>query len=70
MMIIAPNADVSLTGSYEINGTVIAEKFEMSGGTSLKYPAINTTGDPFRSTAPAADPEPEDIISSEPIIEN
>ena len=70
MMLIAPNAAVSLAGSYSINGTVIAKTFEMGGGTSLSYQAIDTTGFPFGSTAPAADPEPEDIISSEPIIEN
>ena len=70
MMLIAPNAAVTLTGSYSINGTVVAKTFEMGGGTSLSYQAINTTGFPFGSTAPAADPEQEDIISSEPIIEN
>lgn len=70
MMLIAPNAAVSLTGSYSINGTVVAKTFEMGGGTSLSYQAINTTGFPFGSMAPAADPEPEAIISSEPIIEN
>ncbi|CZQ91728.1 PilX N-terminal domain-containing pilus assembly protein [Trichococcus collinsii] len=70
MMLIAPNAAVTLTGSYSINGTVVAKTFEMGGGTRLSYQAINTTGFPFGSTAPAADPEQEDIISSDPIIEN
>lgn len=70
MMLIAPNAAVSLTGSYSINGAVIAKTFEMGGGTSLSYQSIDTTGFPFGSTTPAADPDPEDIISSEPIIEN
>ena len=71
MMLIAPNAEVSLTGSYSINGTVIAKTFEMGGGTrSVLSSPSDTTGFPFGSTAPAADPEPEDIISSEPIIEN
>lgn len=71
MMLIAPKAAVSVIGSYSINGTVIAKTFKLEGGrASLKYAAINTTGFPFGSTAPAADPEPEAIISSEPIIEN
>ena len=69
MMLIAPNGNVTLSNAA-INGTVIAEKFEMANdGASLKYAAINTTGFSFGSTAPAADPEPEDIINSEPIIE-
>jgi hypothetical protein len=38
-------------------------------GASLKYAAINTTGFSFGSTAPAADPKPEDIISAGAIIE-
>jgi Tfp pilus assembly protein PilX len=70
MMLIAPNAAVTLKEGYSIQGTVIANEFNMSGGASLKYAAINTTGFPFGSAAPAADPEPKDIISSEPIIEN
>lgn len=70
MMLIAPNADVSLTGSYSINGTVIAKTFKMEGGTSLFYKDLDKTGFPFGMTTPAADPDPEDIISSEPIIEN
>ena len=70
MMLIAPNAAVTLKEGYSIQGTVIANEFNMSGGASLKYAAINTTGFPFGSSAPAADPEPEDIISSGAIIEN
>lgn len=70
MMVIAPNGNVTLSNAA-INGTVIAEKFEMANdGASLTFAAVNTTGFPFGSAAPAADPEPEDIISSEPIIEN
>jgi hypothetical protein len=70
MMLISPNGNVTLSNAA-INGTVIAEKFEMvNDGASLTYAAVNTTGFPFGSTAPAADPDPEDIISSEPIIEN
>lgn len=70
LMLLAPNAAVSLTGSYAINGTVAAKTFAMGGGTSLSYQAIDTAGFPFGPAAPAADPEPQDIISSEPIIEN
>lgn len=70
LMLLAPNAAVSLTGSYAITGSVAAKTFVMGGGTSLSYQAIDTTGFPFGSAASAADPDPEDIISSEPIIEN
>ena len=70
MMLIAPKAAVSLTGSYAISGTVIAKTFDMSGGTLLKYAAVATTGFPFGSSAATADPDQEDIISSGAIIEN
>lgn len=70
MMLLAPNAAVSLTGSYSIKGTVIAKTFEMEGGTSLKYAAVDPTGFPFGSTEVVADPDPEDIISSGTVIEN
>ena len=69
MMLIAPNAAVSLAGSYSINGTVIAKTFKMEGGTSLKYADVATTGFPFGSTEVVADPKPEDIISAGAIIE-
>lgn len=69
MMLIAPNAAVSLTGTCSINGMVIAKTFKMFGNASLNYAAVKSTGYPFGSTASAADPEPEAIISSEPIIE-
>ncbi|WP_320164510.1 PilX N-terminal domain-containing pilus assembly protein [uncultured Trichococcus sp.] len=70
LALIAPTGIVTFNGSGPINGTVIANQFDMSGGASLTYAAIDTTGFLFGSAAPAADPEPEDIISSEPIIEN
>ena len=70
MMLIAPNAAVSLSGSYSINGTVIAKTFKMDGGASLKYADVTTTGFPFGSTEVVADPDPEDIISSGTVIEN
>ena len=70
MMLIAPNGTVTLSNAA-INGTVIADKFEMANdGASLTYAAIDTTGFPFGPSAPAVDPEPEDIISAGPIIEN
>jgi Tfp pilus assembly protein PilX len=70
MMLIAPDAKASLSGGASLNGSVITDKFDMTDGASLKYAVVNTTGFPFGSTAPVADPDPEDIISSEPIIEN
>lgn len=70
MMLIAPNAAVTLKEGYSIQGTVIANQFDMNGGASLTYRAVDTTGFPFGSSAPAVDPKPEDIISAGPIIEN
>lgn len=70
MMLIAPNGNVTLSNAA-INGTVIAERFEMANdGANLTYAAIDTTGFPFGSSTPTADPDPEDIISAGPIIEN
>nr|WP_319219417.1 polymer-forming cytoskeletal protein [uncultured Trichococcus sp.] len=70
MMLIAPDAKVSLSGGASVNGMVIADKFDISGGASLTYADVATTGFPFGSTEVVADPDQEDIISSEPIIEN
>lgn len=71
MMLIAPEASVSLSGSYSIKGAVIAEKFTMSDGARLEYAAIDTSGFPFGdSAAPAVDPELGDLIGSGVIIEN
>ncbi|WP_434351258.1 PilX N-terminal domain-containing pilus assembly protein [Trichococcus flocculiformis] len=70
MMLIAPDAAVSISGSYSINGSVIANQFDMRGGARLEYASVDTTGFPFGPSAPAVDPEPEDIISAGPIIEN
>ncbi|MGA9518004.1 MAG: PilX N-terminal domain-containing pilus assembly protein [Trichococcus sp.] len=70
LMLIAPNAAVNLLRGYAVKGTVIAKTFQMDGGASLTYQPINTAGFPFGSAAPAADPEPKDIISLDPIIEN
>ena len=70
MMLIAPNAVVSLTESYTIKGSVIAKQFSMSGSASLEYAAIDTSGFPSGGTsAPADNPELGDLISSWPIIE-
>jgi len=71
MMLIAPNGNVTLSNAA-INGTVIAERFEMANdGANLTYAAIDTTGFPFGSSGgTATDPDPEDIIISGAIIEN
>ena len=70
MMIIAPTGTVNLNGSGLISGTVIANQFDMRGGARLEYASVDTTGFPFGPSASAVDPEPEDIISAGPIIEN
>ncbi|WP_414838581.1 hypothetical protein [Carnobacterium sp. TMP28] len=70
MVVIAPNAAVSLSGSYELNGTVIANTFTFGGNARLTYAKIDTTGFPFGSSRPVTDPNPEDIINSGVIIED
>ncbi|MGB6178769.1 DUF7305 domain-containing protein [Carnobacterium sp.] len=70
MMLIAPNAEVSLDGGYLINGSVIAKTFEIKGGASLSYKPIDTTGFPFGSSGTTTDPKPEDIINSGTIVED
>ncbi|UJF14839.1 pilus assembly PilX N-terminal domain-containing protein [Jeotgalibaca sp. MA1X17-3] len=50
LMLIAPNASVNMSGSYTINGTVIANSFQISGGAKLIYEEVDTTGFPLLSS--------------------
>lgn len=68
VMLIAPNAHVYMTGSYSIQGNVIADTFKMDGGTKLTYKVIDTTGFPLDSGG-TIKPTLEDLITDGPIIE-
>ena len=71
IMLIAPNATASLSGSYSIKGTVIANKLELTESALLEYAEVKTDGFPSGgAAAPTVSPEPEDIISAGAIIEN
>lgn len=72
MMLIAPSKDaaVSMLGSSSINGTVIANTFNLSGDANLTYAPVDTTGFPFGSSGTTTDPKPEDIIDSGTIVED
>ncbi|MGB3159757.1 MAG: PilX N-terminal domain-containing pilus assembly protein [Carnobacterium sp.] len=72
MMLIAPSKDavVSMQGSSSINGTVIANTYNLSGGANLTYAPVDTTGFPFGSSGTVTDPKPEDIINSGTIVED
>lgn len=69
LLLVAPNAEVSLEGSYAIKGSVIAKEFEIKGGATLEYEKIVTSGFPFGSSGTTTDPKPEDIISAGVIME-
>lgn len=69
LLLVAPNAEVSMEGSYTITGSVIANEFEIEGGATLEYKEFDTSGFPFGSSGTTTDPKPEDIINSGVIIE-
>lgn len=70
LLLIAPNSHVSLSESYSILGTVIANSFQMSGGTKLIYGEVGTTGFPLLSSGgTVSPPSKDDIIHAEPILE-
>ncbi|MFC4696518.1 pilus assembly PilX N-terminal domain-containing protein [Enterococcus aquimarinus] len=69
LLLIAPFAKVSVT-SLKIEGTVIANEFDLMGGASLTYnPNIDTSGFPGLSSGPATTPKLEDLLQSGPILE-
>ncbi|MPM17095.1 hypothetical protein SDC9_63479 [bioreactor metagenome] len=70
LMLIAPNAYITINEGYSMKGAVIAKQFSLSGGASLTHGFVDTTNFPFGSSAPDVDPKPGDLINSEPIIEN
>ena len=71
LFLIAPKAKVNVTGSYTINGSVIANEFYLSGGdASLIYnPHIDTSGFPGISGGATSTPTLEDLLQSGPILE-
>ncbi len=64
LLLIAPKANVDMSGSYSIQGTVIANTFKMSGGAQLTTPDI-----PIGSGGPSTTPTLEDLLQSGPILE-
>ena len=68
-IIITPNAKVSITNGYSLNGTVIANTFKLEGGASLTYKPIDTSGFPVGSGGPSKTPTLEDLLQSGPILE-
>lgn len=68
LLLIAPNAKVTMSGSYSVNGTIVSKEFEIGGGSWLKYKEVNTDSFPFGGTGGNTQQDKE-LISSEPTIE-
>ncbi len=47
LVVLAPNATVTLGGGAEVNGAMIADKYEASGGNSINYRNVNMENFPF-----------------------
>ena len=69
LLLIAPYALVDLSSSIAIEGSIIANTFEMSGDAQLKSATIDTSGFPGVSGGPSTTPTLEDLIQSGPILE-
>lgn len=69
LILIAPYALVDLSSSIAIEGSIIANTFEMSGGAQLTPTKIDTSGFPIGSGGPSTTPKLEDLIQSGPILE-
>ncbi|AZP03677.1 PilX N-terminal domain-containing pilus assembly protein [Jeotgalibaca ciconiae] len=69
MVMIAPNSDVILESGYNIDGTIIANRVTLNGGGQLRYKEIDTSSFTSGSSNGGVEVSPEDIISSEPIVE-
>lgn len=69
MVLIAPNAKVSMSQGYSINGTVIANTFKLEGGAKLTHTDIKIPDFPGISGGPSTTPTLEDLIQSGPILE-
>lgn len=69
MVLIAPNAKVSMSQGYSINGTVIANTFKLEGGAKLTHTDIKIPDFPGISGGATSTPTLEDLIQSGPILE-
>ncbi len=69
LLLIAPYALVDLSSSIAIEGSIIANTFEMSGGAQLKSATIDTSGFPVGSDGATSTPTLEDLLKSGPILE-
>lgn len=69
--LLAPQSLVILKEGGAFNGTVIADKVDLEGGTHIKYEEYNHELFPFGNTGSGNTPLPslEDIINSDPAIE-
>ncbi|WP_373820935.1 hypothetical protein, partial [Jeotgalibaca porci] len=68
LLLIAPNAKVTMSQGYNVNGTIVSKEFEIGGGSWLKYKEVNTDSFPFGGTGGNTQQDKE-LISSEPTIE-
>lgn len=68
MVMIAPYADVELGSGYYIHGTIVAKTITLSGGGTILFKKIDTSGFPMAS-GESTSPTLEDLIESGPIIE-
>ncbi|GAE92630.1 hypothetical protein JCM21714_1638 [Gracilibacillus boraciitolerans JCM 21714] len=66
MAILAPNAFVTLGGGAQVNGIVIADRYEASGGNSLNYRNVNMEDFPFASGEPGSN---GDLVQPQPVKE-
>ena len=70
LLLIAPYALVELSSSIAVEGSIIANTFEMSGSASLTPATIDTSGFPGGSGGATSTPTLEDLIKqSGPILE-
>ncbi|GEM03817.1 hypothetical protein HMI01_08050 [Halolactibacillus miurensis] len=51
MIMIAPKADVSVTGGAEINGVMLAKTYDGGGGTSIQFQNLSVITFPFGNTS-------------------
>lgn len=68
IMLIAPKAEVFISGSNDMLGTVIANNFTLNWG-KLNYAPIDTSSFPVGSGGATSTPTLEDLLKSGPILE-
>lgn len=66
ILLIAPDAEVTMNGGYSMFGTVIASSFDMSDGSTLVYADTSDYKFGVENNEPT---NPKDLIEEKPIIE-